>query len=276
MQADGSDLSDSSADYGCHCTDTMKYRQKRACNYLLIYVWAAKTPLQTVHFNNKHHNCSSNLCNPQEACTIDLRNGKRALQCSLMAPVKVGNDAIEAELIIDKCTSIKRINTLKTSRVSNIVMGALQMPMPANQLAIIDGFQVIRDNAAFNTTEYFCVFSEQVVLLQHSLPRATPKEQEQNAIAAYKMFGVLRCQDSSSVNTGACESCHSRILGLETQGNIPQAAAGTKSKTAHEENHSLLQSASPCLWLADWAAELTGKEANRSTRAMSEVAPADL
>lgn len=44
-------------------------RQKRACNYLLIYVWAAKTPLQTVHFNSKHHNCLSNLCNPQEACS---------------------------------------------------------------------------------------------------------------------------------------------------------------------------------------------------------------
>lgn len=34
----------------------------------------------------------------------DLRNGKRALQCSLMAHVKVENDAVEAELIIDKST----------------------------------------------------------------------------------------------------------------------------------------------------------------------------
>lgn len=90
--------------------------------------------------------------------------------------------------------------------------------------------KVIRDNAAFNTTEYFCVFSEQVVLLQHSLPCATPEEQEQNAIAAYKMFGVLRCQDSSSVNAGACESCHSRILGLETQGNIPYVRIPTYSR----------------------------------------------
>lgn len=95
--------------------------------------------------------------------------------------------------------------------------------------------KVIRNNIAFNIVQIFFASSVNQLcsssITSHTPPplwliprrwgynlrgkkHASSDKQKQNAITAYKMLVMLRCQYPSSVNTGTYESCRCCILGL--------------------------------------------------------------